>query len=154
MKRTPWLAAALAVLVLGACGDDGDGESVETDVAPGDDVPHLTFDGSSCVFDGPSEVAAGEVAVELTNTSGGYANVIVVRLDEGKTGQDLGDLIGPGEAQGSPPSWAHDMGGQPPAASGETMRWEANLAAGEYAALCNQSRGATYFGTGLTVVDA
>jgi hypothetical protein len=119
-----------------------------------------TDEGSDCVYAGPEEVTAGAVAVELVNDSDGTANVGVLLLDEGKTVQDYVDALGPEPSSvggtsfigGTGESWVSDMGGQSPAGAGETMRWEAGLAAGQYVTNCTRSNN-VWFGGGFTVVN-
>lgn len=94
-------------------------------------LPQLTFTGSDCVNEGPAEATAGIVTFDYVNDSDGGANVFVALLDEGKTVQDVIDALGPEPSLGlGGVSLSSDMGGQPPAQAGDTMRWEKSLAAG------------------------
>lgn len=151
---TKFLAALVPlVLALGACGDNDDTTSSDTAASTSSDIPRLTFDGSGCVYEGPQEVTAGVVAVELVNDSDGSANVFVGRIDEGTTVQDVIDDAGTEPTSRMSP-WLTDMGAQRPARAGETMRWESSLAAGEYFVTCTSRAGGwAAFGTGLTVVN-
>ncbi len=148
------VAVAPFVLVLAACGGSDDTSSSGTAASTETDIPRLTFDGSTCVYEGPVEVTAGAVAVELVNDSDATANVGVFLFDEGTTVQDVIDEAGLGPFTVSDVSavGASDMGGQNPAGAGETMRWEAGLAAGEYWVSCSQ-RGNIWYGGGFTVVN-
>ena len=152
MMKSLLACVAPLLLVLGACGDDDDTTSGGTVAESADEVPQLTFDGSDCVYEGPEEVAAGVVTVNLVNDSDGTANVVVGLLDEGKTVQDGIDNMGTEPATGAAPPWITVMEGQNPAKAGETMQWEASLAAGQYVTLCD-TRAGVWFGAGLTVVD-
>jgi hypothetical protein len=150
------VALAPFVLVLGACGDTDDTSSSDTAASTAGDVPQLTFDGSTCVYEGPDEVTAGVVVVELVNDSDGTSNVFVGLLDEGTTAQDVIDdddeTAGPFQFERRGLS---DMGGQNPAGAGETVLWEAGLGAGEYFVTCATRAGLWFTsGTGLTVVNA
>jgi hypothetical protein len=140
------------LLVLGACGESDDTSSSDTAASTVSDIPRLTFSGSDCVYEGPEEVTAGVVALEFVNDSDGGANVYVGLLDEGKTVQDVIDEAGPEPATASSISGTSDMGKQTPAGAGETMRWEAGLAAGQYITNCLRSRD-IWFGGGFTVVN-
>lgn len=148
------MALVPLVLVLGACGGSDDTSSSDTVAGAASDIPRLTFDGSACVYEGPQEVTAGVVAVELVNDSDGRANVVVVRLGEGKTVQDVIDHFGTEPPQPGP-AWIFDMGGQRGATAGETMRWASGLAAGQYFVVCHPWPGRVLWalGTGLTVVN-
>jgi hypothetical protein len=156
LKMPTRLLVALApfVLVLAACGDSDDTSSSDTAASTVTDIPRLTFDGSTCVYEGPEEVTAGVVVVELVNDSDGTANVFVGLLSEGKTVQDVIDALGPEPSRGpvGVTPWISDMGGQNPAKAGETMRWDAGLAAGDYVVNCNR-RGNVWHGGGFTVVN-
>jgi hypothetical protein len=146
------VAVAPLLLVLGACGESDDTSSSDTAASTVSDIPQLTFSGSDCVYEGPEEVTAGVVALEFVNDSDGGANVYVGLLDEGRTVQDVIDEAGPEPATASSISGTSDMGKQTPAGAGETMRWEAGLAAGQYITNCLRSRD-IWFGGGFTVVN-
>ena len=156
MKTTLLVSLTSLLLVCAACGDDDDApNSSDTAASSGSEVPRLTFDGSDCAYDGPQEVPAGLVAVDVVNESDGFVNVFVGLLDDGRTVEEFA-----GEFETEPVRGlsfygeyiAADMGGQPPADAGETARWEATLAAGEYVMTCTERAG-SWFGSGLTVVD-
>jgi hypothetical protein len=96
----------------------------------------------------------GDVAgVELVTNTGGNANLIGLWLDDGKTAQDVLDDMGTQPViSGSPPPWVSDIGGAAPVGSGEILRREQTLDAGEYVMLCQRSSpGEIWFGSGLTV---
>jgi hypothetical protein len=149
------VALAPLVLVLGACGDSDDTSSSDTAASTAGNVPQLTFNGSDCRYEGPEEVTAGVVAVEYVNDSDGTSSVLVALLDEGTTAQDViaddDETAGPFQIERRGLS---DMGGQDPASAGETVLWEAGLAAGEYFVTCTTRAGVWFTsGTGLTVVN-
>jgi hypothetical protein len=148
------VAAAPLLLVLGACGDSDDTSSSDTAASTAGDVRQLTFTGSDCVSEGPEEVTAGVVTVEFVNDSDGGANVFVGLLEEGTTVQDVVDEAGsePFTASSVSGLTFFDMGAQPPAQAGQTIRWEKSLAAGEYITNCTQAVD-NWFGGGFTVVN-
>ena len=157
MRKTLLVSLTSLLVLVAACGDDDDATSSSDTVASSDgDVLRLTFDGTDCVYDGPEQVAAGVVEIDLVNESDGFANVFVGLLEEGATAEEFA-----GEFDTEPMnSWgpfskyiAADMGGKPPADAGETARWEGNLAAGEYVMTCRERAG-SWWGSALTVVDA
>ncbi len=101
-------AAAAVVIIVGVVAFafvDGNGD--DTDVAGSDSrVVQLTFDGERCTYEGPSVLSAGQGQVEVVyhNESAEDAWFSFVRLDEGKTTQDMIDIIAD-DPTGSPPSW-------------------------------------------------
>jgi hypothetical protein len=154
-RKTPnrsLVAVAPLLLMLGACGDSDETSSSDTATSTSE-VRQLTFTGSDCVYEGPAQLTAGVVTVELVNDSDGLANVFVGRLDEGKTVQDLMDAFGPEPRTGPLEPFVSDMGGQSPANAGETIRWESSLTAGVYITSCVRSNTGGWFGGGFTVVD-
>jgi len=141
---------------MAACGDDDDASSTDTSVSEQGDTPQLTFDGTDCTYAGPAEVTDGVVVVELVNTSDANANVLVTKLDEGYTVDDVAEYIVDPVAIAVAPSWLSDMGsgGAVRAEPGETIAWEGNLDAGEYVLMCTQSSvSLPWVGSGLTVVE-
>ena len=167
-KKLSALMAAF-MLTMAACGDD-DVSSTDTSVSDEADTPQLTWGGTDsdlvgkdaddlpgdCTYAGPAEVTDGVVVVEFVNTSDDNANVIVFKIDEGHTADDLAEHFAD-PAVAAFPTWANtDMGtgGVLRAEPGETTAWEAVLDAGEYGLLCSQRnvRSQPWFGSGLTVV--
>ena len=144
---------AAFMLIMAACGDDDDASSTDTSVSEQGDTPQLTFDGTDCTYAGPAEVTDGVVVVELVNTSDDTANVTVWKIDEGYTVDEAVEALGTRDPRAAAPSWLSDMGGVPPADPGETIAWEGDLDAGEYALLCQQHALVPWFGSGLTVVE-
>ncbi len=66
----------------------------------------LTFDGSTCRYDGPEEVSAGEFTITLNNQSDREPSLWIIKLDEGRTWQQLLDYIGPPGSNVHPPEWS------------------------------------------------
>jgi hypothetical protein len=74
-----WAAAGGLVLMLAACGT----------------APRVTFDGSSCNYDGPRTVQPGGFTVTFNNTSDQYAAVAFLKLpDDGTARTDALALVG------------------------------------------------------------
>ena len=152
MSARKWLVLLVPlVLSTAACGDDETTSTADT-ASEERTTPVLTFDGADCVGDGPMLVSDGLIVVEFVNSSDSTANIVVMKIDEGWTVDDVVEDIGEEPATGSGPAWLSDMGAGAPAASGESLRWERPLDAGEYALLCSH-RGGVWFGSGLTVVQ-
>ncbi len=95
-----FLFVVALLLVLGtiaaACGDDEEaGVTVE-----------VTFDGDTCQYKGPEAFGEGEVVIVLNNlTASTVAHIHVLKLDEGKTQQDLVEYVGDAIDK-PPPPWA------------------------------------------------
>lgn len=64
---------------------------------------HLTIDGDNCLYEGPRELAAGEVAITYRNASpeGRWANTL--RLDDDRTVADAVSYIATDPLSGAPP---------------------------------------------------
>ena len=167
-KKLLAVMAAL-MLIMAACGDDDDASSTATTVSDEVDTPQLTWGGTDsdlvgkeaddlpgdCTYAGPAEVTEGVVVVEFVNTSDDNAGLVVFKIDEGYTADDVAEYWADPSVAAFPP-WANtDMGsgGVAGAEAGETIAWEAVLDAGEYALLCGQRRvrAQPWFGSGLTV---
>ncbi|MFB3098592.1 MAG: hypothetical protein ACE1ZX_00970, partial [Acidimicrobiia bacterium] len=115
-RRRPWLiviAAAAIVIIVGVVAfafvaNDG------TDVADSDSrVVQLTFDGEQCIYEGPSVLSAGEGQVEVVyhNETSEESFFNFVRLDEGRTTQDMLDYLADPNSSGAP-SWTTGVWGQ------------------------------------------
>jgi len=66
----------------------------------------LTFDGKTCHYDGPKVIAEGDLTVVLNNQTDLEASLWVVKLDEGRTWQDLLGYIGVPGSSVHPPEWS------------------------------------------------
>jgi hypothetical protein len=66
----------------------------------------LTFDGQICHYEGPKVVTEGDVTITLVNNTKLDASLWMVRLDDGKTWQDMLDYIGPPGSHVEPPRWS------------------------------------------------
>ena len=157
----------LAVLILlsTACGGGDEVDPLETTGTSSeppateattdavDPVPlRLTFNGESCIYDGPTELTPGPVELVFLNESEGNAAVEMVSIGEGYSIQDVIDGFGTEPAIGHAPSWTHELGTWKMKLPGESHRWEGDLEAGLYAMTCVlQSPWGGWFGTGLTV---
>ena len=67
----------------------------------------VTFDGEECIYDGPGAVSEGERVITIKNISDYNPQLVVRKLDEGKTWQDILDYYGtPGS---SPREWLPEV---------------------------------------------
>ena len=126
------LAAAAAVMAT-ACGR---AEATPGEAAAAAEVnPRVvTVVARDFAFQAPDEVPAGVVTFQLQNRGAALHHMSVIRLDGGKTLQDL--LAAMQASPGKLPAWAHEVGGpnapDPGADSNATMLLEP----GNYALLC------------------
>ena len=158
----------------GATGDVWPSTEATT-IAADPDALHLTFNGESCTYDGPTELTPGPVELVFLNESEENARTVTVIIDEGHTVQDVIDDLGAEPSTGqqppwtkSPPSpwvdappWAPERGTGWSTEPGETFRREVDLEAGLYAMACARLSPhlpefvvtvlGVWFGTGLTV---
>jgi uncharacterized cupredoxin-like copper-binding protein len=84
-------------------------------------------------FQAPDEVPAGLVTFQLQNRGTALHHMAIMRLDEGKT---LQDLFAAFQAGGAPPAWAHDVGGPNAPDPGSDSNATMMLEPGTYALLC------------------
>ncbi|MEA1976568.1 MAG: hypothetical protein U9N80_01560 [Chloroflexota bacterium] len=93
MKRQPivniLLVGALAAIWLVGCSTKVEVEAVEVT----EDLI-LTFDGSSCKYDGPQVIREGEITMIMNNLSDSPVGLDLAKLDDDKTWQDMLDYIG------------------------------------------------------------
>jgi uncharacterized cupredoxin-like copper-binding protein len=84
-------------------------------------------------FQVQDEVPAGLVTFQLQNRGANLHHMAIMKLDEGKT---LQDLFAAFQAGGAPPAWAHDMGGPNAPDPGSDANATLMLEPGSYALLC------------------
>lgn len=79
-----------------------------TQASEGDIIEYgvVTFDGNKCTVSGPGEVPTGKYNFVLNDVTGeSRARIMVARLEEGKTFQDLADIQSEPGKQISPITW-------------------------------------------------
>jgi hypothetical protein len=117
-------------------------------------VLRLTFDGESCLYEGPTVLAAGPVELVFVNESERYAQGDISRLTGNESLQDMIDYMGDPPSPFEPP-WADHVNPYHPVNAGKTDTWEGNLEAGIHITMCIDNVGSggfgAYFATGLTV---
>ena len=117
--------ALLGVLVIAACGGNGEGGgSLE-----------ITFDGTDCGFRGSETVSESNISVLIDNQAATVVTLNVLRLEEGKSFDDLASHIEGAEGPDDLPSWASSITANP-AAAGEKTTFGMALTAGSYALVC------------------
>ncbi len=118
------------LVVIGACASS-DAPADSPAVAAEPNVVLVTA--TDHAFDAPAEVPAGMTTFRLANHGQAIHHVIVVRIDSGKT---YDELLAAFAQPGPPPAWATFLGGpNPPAPHGESNA-TFQLDAGNYALIC------------------
>jgi hypothetical protein len=147
MRRV--LVAALPLLVLTACGSD---ESA-------DDGPlTLTFDGSSCVYEGPDTLSPGPAEYSFSNETEEVATHAIVQITADDITLDDVQRLSETDPEwdGSPGSLGEDAGetasGGSTTMPGRSSEFTVDLTAGTYYFVCmyNSLENFTY-GGGITV---
>ncbi|MCJ7566858.1 MAG: hypothetical protein MUO58_04900 [Anaerolineales bacterium] len=95
----PLVVAFAAIWIVG-CSAKVDVEAVEVT----EDLT-VTFDGSSCKYDGPQVIREGEITMIMNNLSDSPVFVDLARLDDDKTWQDMLDYIGEPGSYKQRPGW-------------------------------------------------
>ena len=117
--------ALLGVLVIAACGGNGAGcGSLE-----------ITFDGTDCGFRGSETVTESNISVLIDNQAATVVTLNVLRLEEGRSFDDLASHIEGAEGPDDLPSWATSITATP-APAGEKTTFGMALTAGSYALVC------------------
>lgn len=84
-------------------------------------------------FDAPAEITAGVTTFHLVNDGPGFHHMQIVRLDSGKTVDDLSAAM---KKPGPPPAWALFVTGPNAPMPGGESNATLDIAAGSYAILC------------------
>ncbi len=139
-----FLSLMLAILLLSsACGP----AAVEVT----DDL-EVTFDGTSCIYDGPTVIQAGDVVFVMDNQTEEQAVLVIDKLDDGKTWQEYLDLIGVPGSYVMRPSWSTPASKIPDISDPDRITY--SFESGNYAMTCllmSESGFGTYPGSGLEV---
>ena len=142
------VAFLMCLLVLASCGDDSDEEVRNM---------RLTFDSSSCVYEGGDSLAAGPVSLEFLNQSDGRAGMNLVRHTGDQTIEDALAYIGDEPSSKSAPSWSRSVPGVwTTIPAGETRLWEGEVEPALHHMVCatmGPSPIQVWFGAGLTVTE-
>lgn len=77
---------------------------------------------------------AGKHTIEVTNTGKQPHEIVLAKLDPGKTARDLAAAFAPGAPEGPPPGTP--VGGLTPISPGQVAYFETDLTPGNYAVLC------------------
>jgi len=93
----------------------------------------VTITATDFTFDAPDTIAAGLTTIRLVNKGPGIHHAVLIRMDEGKTTDDVLAAL---KQQGPPPSWMHEVPGPNAPAPGKEANVTVVLPAGNYTLLC------------------
>jgi hypothetical protein len=115
----------------------------------------LTFNGESCIYEGPTEIKGGHVTLIFLNESEGGAAANMVRHTGDQTIQDMKDTFVDEPITGHSPSWAVDIQGVwRGIPAGERYVWEGDLQLGIHTLICaRMTPPGVWFGGGFTVEE-
>ena len=103
-------------------------------------VSAVTFDGEGCSYDGPEVIGEGQSFIDLNDlTSDPLVHLHVVRLDEGKTWQDLLDYMGESLPFPGAPPWTREIFSR--GAPDDSKAAEYVFEPGLHAILCSRHNG-------------
>jgi hypothetical protein len=93
----------------------------------------VTVTAHDFAFDAPAEIPAGLTTFHLVNKGPSLHHLQLIRLENGKTGDDYVAAL---KAGGPPPAWATLAGGPNPPEPGSTTTATVALQPGDYAIVC------------------
>jgi plastocyanin len=129
------LGAGLATtLLLANCSSDR--HSAQGGSAAGASHPNpatVTVTATDFGYSAPDTIAAGTTTVRLVNTGKELHQAQLLRLEEGKTLEDVAKAL---KAGGPPPSWIRFVGGPNGVAPGQEAQATAMLTPGRYVYIC------------------
>lgn len=120
---------ALTAILLAGCG----GAEKAAPPAAAAVAHDFIVTASNYAFQAPDSTPAGLTRVVMTNNGPSLHHVQFVKLDSGKTMQDLGEAM---QKPGPPPAWAMFVAGPNAVAPTKSSEGTVNLAAGNYAIIC------------------
>ncbi len=137
--RVMAMAGVVLLLGLGACtkADQGakTGGAAATTAATGT-PPVVHFTAADFAFQGPDTIASGMTTLVLHNDGPSLHHLMLVRLDSGKTVEDLKAAFVALKGQDMPPAWAVPSGGVNPPMPGSDARATLMIEPGHYAIVC------------------
>jgi len=139
MYHAARLGAALALTwAVAGCKSDRPstetaGASASSAEAPKAAPATVTMTAKDFAFDAPAQIPGGAVTLQIQNNGKEVHQAQLVRLEGGKTGQDLMAAL---KKHGPPPAWMKFVGGPNAIAPGHEVSATSVLEPGQYAWLC------------------
>ena len=135
MPKHELRAALLAAVVLAACSkpDQNPDAAAAPPTPPAPNV--VTYSAADFNYTGPDTIPAGVTTLRLVNGGKEPHHMFVVKLNEGKTAQDLMTAMQAPNATAMP-SWAVETGGPNAAEPGRTVAATVAMEAGNYVIFC------------------
>ncbi len=125
------MIAAMATVLIAAAACTGKRQTPAPPVAVAPTA--ITIHARDFAYDAPDSIPAGYVAFTLVNDGPGIHHAAVVRLDSGKTANDLLKAL---DHPGPTPGWAVLFGGPNAVPSGASSNATLSLTPGNYVMLC------------------
>jgi hypothetical protein len=125
------MALALAVAACGPGRTSAPPSPQAAAEAAGAPLPELVITADEYSFAGPESVSGGWTQVTLDNQGARSHDLILFRIDEGKSMDDVMAAIETGAAEQGPPDWISVVG-EATAEAGQRKRFIVNLAPGSY----------------------
>ena len=130
------LLAGMLVLGLVACAKN-DAESAAGGVAAAASAPQVVhFTARDFAFEGPATIPSGMTTIVLHNDGPELHHLMLMRLEDGKTVDDLRAAVAEMKPTDMPPAWAVISGGVNPPMPGADTQATLMIDPGTYAVTC------------------
>ena len=113
----------------------------------------LSYDGESCIYDGPTDFPTGPITLLFINESDGAAGAGLLRLVGNKTLQDMREYNGEDPTTKHAPDWSRIVFESKFVVSGQNLTLEGVLVEGVHGMICINPKRGVWFGGGFTVKD-
>jgi hypothetical protein len=131
--------AGVLLLGLGGCAKTDSGAKAggaAATAAATPTPPEVHFTAKDFAFEGPDTIASGMTTVVLHNDGPSLHHLLLMRLDSGKTVEDLKAFASTMKPTDMPPAWAVPSGGVNPPMPGADARATLMIEPGNYAVVC------------------
>lgn len=154
MKSNARLASIVALVTMGACSakEEPKTAAVDSSAAVAPAAPNVVnITASEYKFDAPSEAPAGMTTFTLANSGKAIHHAQLIKLDSGKTMDDLMAGMKAARPGTPPPGWVIAAGGANAVAPGNSASLTLNLEPGNYVLACfiPDAKGVPHFMHGM-----